>query len=363
MTATTLQTIDADAHIDETEDTWNFLEEKDLQYKPTTGQPKNPDPRLPPTRYWVIDGKRRFRGFHDDSATSTTAATRELLDPQARLKHMDELGTAVQVLYPTLFLAAVADNPVIDQALKHSYNRWLADRCHDTNGRLRWVCAPAMGDINKAIEEVRFAKANGACAVLKKGDREAGYWVNEEYYFPLYAECQKLDLPIAFHLGAGEVDTTPAKQFNAARFRIMNVPPLHAFWNLVLFGVPAKFPALRWGFIEAGSSWVPFLITETRRRFNKMKQDYSAGHVYEKPSDFVTKNNFYVACLLDEDLPYILRYTSEDNLLIGSDYGHEDPAQQMRFAQELRSRADAGDIAQSAVQKIVSDNARKFYGL
>ena len=58
-------------------------------------------------------------------------------------------------------------------AIKRSYNRWLADRCRQTNGRLRWVCLPPLTDIPAAIEEVRFAKANGACGVMKKGDAEA----------------------------------------------------------------------------------------------------------------------------------------------------------------------------------------------
>ncbi len=358
-----LWTIDADAHIDETEGTWNWLEGDELKYKPTTESPTSQDPSRPPTRYWVIGGKRRFRGFHDDAATNTTAETRELLDPMARVRHMDQLGSEVQVLYPTMFLVAATDNPAIDLALKRSYNRWLADRCHNTGGRLRWVCLPPLGDMDKALEELRFAKANGACAVLKKGDREAGHWVNEEYYFPFYEECQRLGLPIVFHLGAGEVDTTSAREFNWGRFAKLNIPPLHAFFNLTLFGIPAKFPGIRWGFIETGSSWVPFLVHDIRRRLNRMGGVYSSGYTYEKPSDIVTKNKFYITCLVDEDLRYILDYTTENHLLVGSDYSHDDPAGQMNFPRLLQERVAMGDVPQTAVRKIVYDNGKAFYGV
>jgi hypothetical protein len=63
--------IDADTHIDETEDTWEFMEESDLQFKPTTAYPTNPNPNMLPTRYWVIDGKRQLRFIRGDEESGT----------------------------------------------------------------------------------------------------------------------------------------------------------------------------------------------------------------------------------------------------------------------------------------------------
>lgn len=362
-TTTKLRTIDADTHIDETEDTWEWLEEHELQYKPTTGYPPNQDPKRPPTRYWMVDGHRRPRSFRNDATTNTTREARELIDPMARVRHMDELGTEVQVIYPTLFLVAVSDKPEIDLALKRTYNRWLADRCQQTGGRLRWVCLPPLGNMDKALEEVRFAKANGACAIMKKGDREAGHWVNEEYYFPFYEECQRLELPIVFHIGAGELDTTSAREFPWGRFAKLGVPPLHGFFNLAMYGIPAKFPGIRWGFIETGSSWVPFLVYDIQRRLARLRGDANPGYTYEKPSDIVTKNKFYITCQADEDLPYILNYTTEDHLIVGSDYTHADASAEMDFPRLLQERADTGDISQAAVKKIAYDNGKAFYGV
>ena len=67
-----MQVIDCDAHIDETEDTWEFLREEELAFKPTTGYPSNPDPTRPPTRYWLIDGHRQPRLHRDDKWSQTT---------------------------------------------------------------------------------------------------------------------------------------------------------------------------------------------------------------------------------------------------------------------------------------------------
>ena len=71
----------------------------------------------------------------------------------------------------------------------------------------------------------------------------------------------------------------------------------------------------------------------------------------------------YVSCQVDEDLPYILKYTGEDNLMTGSDYSHNDQAQEMDFVGVLKGRADRGEISHEAVRKMTQDNPRKFYGI
>ena len=38
-----------------------------------------------------------------------------------------------------------------------------------------------------------------------------------------------------------------------------------AFTSLITFQVPAKFPKLRWGFIEVTASWVPYALYYMRR--------------------------------------------------------------------------------------------------
>src|SRR5437867_761411 len=118
-----MRVIDCDTHVDETEDTWAWMDESEQAFKPTTAHPPNIDPARRPTQYWIVDGHRQPRHIRDDRHTGTTVETRELLEPMARVRHMDELGTEVQVLYPTLFLVGVTDKPEVEFALKRSYNR------------------------------------------------------------------------------------------------------------------------------------------------------------------------------------------------------------------------------------------------
>ena len=361
--------IDADTHVDETEDTWKYLQPDEKQFKPETQTPANPDPSRPPTRYWLIEGKRQLRFIRDDATTGTTVETRELLDVEARLRHMDELETDVQVIYPTLFLVEFTQSAEVELALRRSYNRWLAERCAQSGGRLRWICLPPAMSMDKALEELRWAKDHGACGIAKKGDREAGKWLNDEYFFPLYEEAQKLDMPLCFHLGSGTPDFSPAREFSSSRYLRTRMPVLHAFHSLLVHNVPAQFPRLRFGFVETGSSWVPAVLYDVQRTLRHAKAAAGSSPLSvattadELATDAVRRNRLYITCHADEDLPYIMRFTGEDNLIMGSDYTHSDPGQEWNFQRSLQTRADRGEISHAAVRKITYDNAKRFYGL
>jgi len=360
--------IDADTHVDETEDSWSFLRPEEAALRPGTGFPSDREAN-PFMRYWLIDGRRQIRFIRNDAQTKTTVETRELLDVQARLRDMDRLRVDVQVMYPTLFIVEFTDKPELELALRRSYNRWMAERWRQAGGRLRWVMLPPTMSMPAALEELRFAADHGACGVLKKGNMEAGAWVVDPYFFPLYEEAAKLGLPICFHTGSGVADFTPARQFTYSNFYRLTLPVVHAFESLIVHGVPAQFPNLRWGFIEATASWVPFVLYDLRRRLAKSKVQTesalraSAPRSYDMPADVLRKNNMYVAVQVDEDLPYLLGQTGEDNLLVGSDYTHNDAAQEMDFRKLLQERADRGDFGQSVVDKITYHNPKEFYGL
>ena len=130
--------IDADTHIDETEDTWAYLDEKERSFAPVTVMRQGPeaaDPKRRPGRYWLVDGQLRFRRVRDDERSGTTVGTRELLDVPERIRHMDQQGVDMQVIYPSFFLRAPSDRPDLELALCRSYNRWLADRCEKSRDR------------------------------------------------------------------------------------------------------------------------------------------------------------------------------------------------------------------------------------
>ena len=126
---TNTRVIDADTHIDETEDTWEYMAGEEASIKPFYAQSDQRNSAAGTGgHYWMIDGKRQRRRVRSDEATGTTREARELLDADVRLRQMDELGVDVHVIYPTVFLTEFTDTPEVELAVRRSYNRWLGDR-------------------------------------------------------------------------------------------------------------------------------------------------------------------------------------------------------------------------------------------
>ena len=351
--------IDADTHVDETEDTWEYLLPSERQFRPTCVTDDRDG-----KRYWIIDGNRFLRIPRDFEKTGTTDEIRELKDVQARVADMDRLGSEVQVIYPTLLLLAPAERPEVDVAIRRAYNRWVGERCEQSGGRLRWVCVPPAGVMDVALEEVRWAKEHGAVGVMKKGDPDFGKWPADPYFFPLYEEAQRLDLPICFHQGSGMTDIRTGADFSLGRFQRLPLSVVNGFYSFIVNSIPDRFPRLRFGFVEAGASWVPYVAYDLNRRAEKQPEGGNIDGVkFQMKEDLLASNRCFVTCQVDEDLPYILRYTAGDNLIIGSDYGHSDPSKEHQFVRLLEERAERGDITPDLVRKFTYDNAKALYGL
>src|SRR5262245_53057612 len=120
--------IDADTHVDETDDTWEYLDDSERHLAPLTVRRTAADAGLTPPgvdRYGLAEGRLRLRRIGSDERTGAVEATRELLDVEARLRHMDRLGVDVQVVYPTLLVNNISRHLAVEAALCRSYNRWM----------------------------------------------------------------------------------------------------------------------------------------------------------------------------------------------------------------------------------------------
>jgi predicted TIM-barrel fold metal-dependent hydrolase len=347
--------IDVDAHVDETDATWDFLDDAGQAFRPLTMDPGMPtlpgDARL--HRLWLIDGQLQARRWRDDKRTGTVQATRELVDIDARLRQMDELRIDVQVLYPTLFLSAITTRPEVELALKRSYNRWIAAATEKSQGRLRWVALLPLLSIDKAVEELRWAKDHGAVGAFKNGVECGDRPASDPYFFPLYEEASRLDIPICIHTGSGTPNAATMQRFSSSAFNAIS-----AFTALATSGVPERFPELRVGFIETGASWVPYLYTDLVAKHLRL-----TSSPFDFKPDVFPRNRFYVACQTTDDLPYILKFGMEDNLLVGTDYGHADQSAELEALDVIEQRGATGEIPAEVARKILDDNPRRFYGL
>lgn len=349
------QIIDADTHVDESEATWKALEDSMAQYIPVTVTPPSggvPQGVVDPgrSRWWFVEDRLQARATRDD-VHHPLRERRELNDVPGRLQDMDRMGVSMQVLFPTFFIRYNTTNPEAEQALTTSYNRWIAERCALSNGRLRWAAVLPQLDTESAVEELRWAKAHGACGIFRRG-YDLDKKVSDPHFFPIYEEAAGLDMAICIHTG----HPLPGHEWDRG------FPVMAAFTAVVTSQLPDKFPKLRFGFIEAGASWIPYTISqlETQQRAHRL---HERAATLDLTKDLFRDNRLFVALDPVDDIEYLLTFGTEDNLMIGTDYCHSDPSANLAALEEVQRWAEAGKITETVARKILETNALEFYGL
>ncbi|MGZ8531714.1 MAG: amidohydrolase family protein [Candidatus Binatia bacterium] len=358
---------DADTHIAESEAMWSFIDKEMYPRRPVLARIPEDTWYHERNAFWLIDGEifPKPAGKASFSLITPSAqkkesgrgdihlAVRELTDPSARLKDMDKIGVEIQVIYPTLFLVYLTDEPQLDVALCRAYNRFVANACAKAADRLKWVVILPLRDIAVSLEEMKWAKQEGAVGVFFRG-MEGNLTLDNPQLHPIYALAQQLDLTICIHTGSGSRHLM--QPFDVERnhtFAHNRVLPVVAFRDLVANRIPELFPKLRFGFIEAAASWVPYIWHVLRR---SARPDFKS----KNPQDLFREYRFWIACEADEELPHLLNYIGEDHIVIGSDYGHNDPSKEPDFVRNMRARED---VPAAVIEKILCDNPRRLYGV
>ncbi|MPZ13075.1 MAG: amidohydrolase family protein [Chloroflexi bacterium] len=378
--------IDADTHVVESDAIWQKFDKELWNRRPVAIRYEDPATHEP-RNAWLIDGdmipKPLGKGGHalqtppvdPQEATSRYWAAKMLHDIRPRLEDADLMGVDVQVIFPTLFIAHLTWDPEMDAALARAYNRFMADVWTGGAGRLRWMAVLPFHDVSACIAELNWARERGAVGFIARGI-EGNRSLAESYFFPIYEEASRLNMPMCVHTGPGcppftaVIDNSISGSFPAVRML-----PLMAFNDLVTQRVPERFPDLRIGFIETGMSWVPYVLHFVERNLRRRKQ-LDVPHL---GPELFRDYRIFVACESDEDIPYLAGYIGEDNIVTGSDYGHHfgqlptlEPISFTNRARGGDASADLAvvgtllareDLSSVALDKMLRQNPQRLYGI
>src|SRR5260370_28809815 len=120
--------------------------------------------------------------------------------------------------------------------------------------------------------------------------------------------------------------------------------------------VGQRFRGLRWGFLEGGAAFTRPVMQQHARR------DMSIGvrpflDAKQATPDDIEAMNMYVAIETDEDVPYLATALGKQNLIVGTDFGHNDLGSEIGAHQTVLARPDLG--AHPAT-RITDTNARRL---
>lgn len=346
--------IDADAHVIENDHTWSYLPENARRYAPRimrqmSGAFSDLTNRGNVSKEWVMFETHVQPWDRNVNIEETDEESRNLTNVSKRLKHMEELNIDAQVLYPTIFLSPCSREAAGEYALYHAYNQWLADIWKQAPKQLRWAAMAPLNSMHKLRDELTFCKENGAVSIFVR-PFECERLVYDTYFDHLYELAQELDLAVTFHAGNGSYQNH--KFLEPDSFAKFKLSMISCFHGILEYELAKRFPDIRWGFIEACAGWVPYALIDAEKRLKRKGRRLS--------SDPLKDNNIFVTVEVTDDIPYIIERAGDDNLVVGTDYGHTDTSAEIEALRILR---EGGKVNAKSVDKILGPNSERLYGL
>jgi len=205
-------------------------------------------------------GARRYRRWNEADPAG--------IDPRARLRLMDGFGIQASVIFPSIGLRFGAlQPPDLSAALCRGLNRYLAEFCTPDRARLWPTATVPVRDLDLACREAEYAvRELGSCAIFVpsfSGERP----IYALEYEPLLETVEGLGVPLCIHnggiimSGGLGLERFPGS-WPAFHLTSHVVEGMLACLGFLTSGVLERHPNLKAGFMEAGASWVPYLLSK-----------------------------------------------------------------------------------------------------
>ena len=300
-----------------------------------------------------------------------------------RLEVLESEGIAAEVIFPNTvppffpngLLAAPGPRSEEEYERRwagiRAHNRWLKDFCDDARERRFGVAQLLIDNVEDAVAEVQWAKANGLSQVLLPSDHHLK--IHNLYHRnldPLWRSCEELEMPVGRHgsvVSAGdEAESLPAAHacgmYETAYFGHRTL------FQMVLSGVFDRFPRLRWVFTELGAAnWVIEAMTRLDAFCMASTTEGTIPHMFAgeavatlkmKPSDYVNRNCWFGTTVKRLDVSQT-DTLGIDRLMWGADFPHHEGT----VPETLKVlRATVSDVPEDELRKIFAGTAAEVYG-
>ena len=303
----------------------------------------------------------RIRGAQVDPAEPGSAGAG--LHPVAwsLLRSMRDMAIDYSVLFPTpMLVLGTTPQSEVEVALARGYNRWLVREVLPSSEAIKSMLYLPLSDPDASLSIIEeFAGEPGVIGFLVTCLRYQP--IHENRFMKVFAALDERKLPLAFHSAPnwGERSFEQLNRFIGVHALGFPFYAMLHLTNLVYNGIPERFPDVPLVFMEAGVSWLAFLVGRLDNEYRMRSSE--APLLTRMPSDYI-RDFYYTSQPLDRyDDPEHTRmlfelFSATTQLLYASDYPHQD------F--DLPSTiADLGFLAPESKRAILGGNAARLFGL
>ncbi len=371
-------TIDADGHILEPADLWEtYLEER---YRARAMRIQVDERGL---EYLELDGRPSQRankgmlgllGAMGETDVRRSPERRYMDhipygggDAAERLELLERENLEKTVLYPTLGLLweAEVEDPEISGAYARAYNRWIADFCRGSGGRLVPIAHLSMLDIDAACTEFERAVADGCRGAFVAPFTHSRKPHGHPDHDALYATACALGVPLAIH-PTFEPDWMLPTRFSPEHMGrekeyfynvIVRQGMQQALLSFFTMGTLERFPTLKLGVLEAGSGWIGSFLDRMDAVFETITA--KGVQLESRPSEVFRRQCFISGDPDETAAPHVIDHVGADCFLWATDYPHPDhPGTWVPALERF-----VAPLAEKTRRKLLGENVRRLYGL
>jgi len=276
------------------------------------------------------------------------------------LESMAAMGIDYGVLFPTPMLV-LGRNPEqsIEVEYARGYNRWLVREILPQSGALITMPYLPIGEPEKSLEFIEeFGDDPSVVGFMVTAVRYQS--LHENRYMKVFAALEERGLPLAFHSGPnwGERSFETMNRFLSVHALGFPFNAMIHLTNLVINGIPERFPKLRIMFMECGVTWLPFIATRLDTEY--LMRPSEAPLLKRLPSEYIG-DFYYTTQPIERCTPEHMQVVfdlinGQDRLLYASDYPHQD-------FDLPTTIADLDFIPEEGRRRVLGANAAELFGL
>jgi len=296
-------------------------------------------------------------------------------DACARLRYMDEMGIWAMVMYPNVggfgaqqFLKLGDARLMLDCV--RAYNDWQSEWAAADPRRLLPITSLPFWDVPAAVAEVERCAKRGHHGILFTGEPQSFDLpvLGDPHWDPLWRAAVAHDLPVSFHIGSGNLEAglDGDKLRVYGRMATFTEVSVNYFMrngshlaDLLLSGVLARHPRIKFVSVESGIGWIPFVLEALDYQFRGNRVREERPDLRELPSTYFARN-VYACYWFEQTAPRrLLDEVGVDNILFETDFPHPTSL----YGAEVHTRIAQGlaECNAEVRRKILWANAEKLY--
>jgi predicted TIM-barrel fold metal-dependent hydrolase len=252
--------------------------------------------------------------------------------PQERLADHAADGVDVEIMFPNKGLSMWAtDDARFAMAQCRAWNRWAHETFSEHFDRILPTACLATGDLEGSTAEISWAAEKGfkvltlPCKPIWGPHDADQLHYNKPEFEPMWSLIEEVDLPVTFHVSTGR-DPRAARGDGGAVINYVThslSPTMEPLVHLCASGVIERHPGIRFGAVEAGIGWVPWMLVAMDEAYMKHHM-WAFPKLAELPSVYFRSNGF---ASFQEDKPGLdlaVEHDLVDNFLWANDYPHHE---------------------------------------